>query len=432
MKLSDIKKLNLPKTPGCYQFFNQQGEIIYIGKAANLLARVSSYWRPGTEHTPAKEAMVANVRAIKFIEVDSEVEAFLLEANLIKKYQPYYNILLRDDKRHAYIKVSTEEAWPRVYLTRTVDQSGTYFGPFVSTEAVKEVLKIIRKIWPYRSCTHLPKKACLYYRIGKCPGMCEAKITVAEYQIIIKDIILFLEGRKKDIVRQLEKELKILLKKKQPDEAEQNRIGFLQYQLRQLRQVLGNAQLLSVGDKYANDVVELAKILQLSKVPQRIEGFDIANIFGKHAVGSMVVFAGGEADKSQYRKFKIQTSINEANDVKMLKEILERRLRHSLPGAVEPWLMPDLIVVDGGKGQLNVVLRVIKKMKLDINAISISKGAGLRSSIARDKIFFPGQALPLVLPLASPALHLIKRVRDEAHRFAIGFHRDLRSRGFLR
>jgi excinuclease ABC subunit C len=506
MNIENVKKLNIPTNPGSYQFIDKSGKIVYVGKAANLRSRIFSYWRESAEHSPAKTAMMGEIENIKWIETDTEIEALLLEANLIKKYQPYYNVTLRDDKRFIYIKVSTEEEWPRVFATRALDKSGRYFGPFVSSESVRETLKILRRIWPFRTCRHLPKRACLYYRIGQCPGMCllnaketkdkrkerteEFVIVKKEYAKIIMQIVLFLEGKKGKVIsnlelgiRDLEKEIKKLnkleklemLKKTSPNpllRKEGEELEKLKYQLNNLNRVLADARIVSVGEKYENDVVELAKLLNLPKVPERIEGYDIANIFGRSAVGSMVVFAGGEPDKNEYRKFKIRINEGEANDVGMLREILERRFKHGNWNPVcrrgrleirnleikkerkesgignrelgqtspfpilrkegdESWALPDLIVVDGGKGQLNVAVAVLKKFKLDIAVIAISKGEGLRSAHAPDKLFFPGEKKPLELPLASPAIHLIKRVRDEAHRFAIGYHRKVRGRRFL-
>ncbi len=413
MNLEKVKKLKIPISPGCYKFLNKKGEIIYIGKASNLKSRVFSYWQKSTNHTPAKYSMLKQVNKILLIETDSEIEALLLEANLIKKHQPPYNIVLRDDKRYVYIKVSTEDEWPRIFMTRQIARTGKYFGPFTSVESVRVTLKTIRRIWPFRSCANLPKKTCLYFRIGKCPGMCEAKITKQEYRKIIKQIILFLSGKKQIVVKEMSK----AIKKEKNDE----KINILKYQLLNLNKVLANTSIVSLGDKYATDVIELAKVLGLKKIPKRIEGYDISNIFAKQATGSMVVFKAGEPDKNQYRKFKIKNEEEQAGDVGMLKQILERRFKND-------WPLPDLIIVDGGKAQLNVVSRVLKKASLGITVMSVSKGDGLRSAKAPDKIFFPGEKEPLELPLASPALHIIKRVRDEAHRFAISYHRQLRNK----
>ncbi|MBI2459664.1 MAG: hypothetical protein HYV53_03885, partial [Parcubacteria group bacterium] len=261
-------------------------------------------------------------------------------------------------------------------------------------------------------------RACFYYQIGRCLGICAGKITKQEYlKQVIKPLILFLQGKKKMIIKKLEARIKKLeLKNRETEE-----LARLKYELKNMNQALASSRILSVHEKYANDVVELAKILALPKIPERIEGYDIANIFGKAAVGSMIVFSRGQPDKSQYRKFKIKIGQGQANDVGMLREILERRFNNN-------WPLPDLIIVDGGKAQLNAASRALKKYNWQIPIIAIAKGLGLRSAAAPDKLFFPGQVKPLELPLASPALHLIKRVRDEAHRFAIGYHRRLRSK----
>ncbi|KKR18255.1 MAG: Excinuclease ABC C subunit domain protein [Parcubacteria group bacterium GW2011_GWE2_39_37] len=488
MTIEEVKKLDIPKKPGSYQFYNEAGEIIYVGKAANLQSRVLSYWQKSTDHTPAKFAMLKQINSIKWIETDSEIEALLLESNFIKKYQPQFNVLLRDDKRFAYVKISLEDEIPGIFVTRKVDQAGRYFGPFVSVMAVKETLKTIRKIWPYCATRKTQKKACFYHQIGRCMGICGNVVGKKEYlEKVIKPIILFFEGKKEKIIknyeikiRDLEKKIKKLKEGSDEHVEVMEELGYLKFQVRNMKHVLEHANILGLVDKYATDIVELAKVLGLPKTPDRIEGYDISNIFGREAVGSMVVFTDGEEDKNEYRKFKIKVGQGEASDVRMLREVLERRFAHSenpllrgvapkatgcvagvdveplvksspsqhiplsqegdliLPfirggvaAATEGWTLPDLIVIDGGKPQLNVAAAVLKKHKLKIPLIAISKGNGLRSGIAPDKLFFPGEKKPLSLPLSSPALHLIKRVRDEAHRFAITYHRNLRSKEWL-
>lgn len=409
MDFEKAKKLNIKKGPGCYQFLDKSSNILYIGKAANLKGRVLSYFSKSTGHSPAKYSMLKKVDKIKVIETDSEIEALLLEANLIKKHQPPYNVVMRDDKRYQYIKITDDEL-PRVITTRNIDKAGRYFGPFTSGTAVRETIKAIRKIFPYGGFITLPAGKVSEKRIKRYPELYERAEDKKEYKKIINQITTFLEGGSKKIVRSLEKQIK--------KEKDEKKAASLKYQLLNMKNVLAHANVLSIYDKYAADVIELAKILNLPMVPKRIEGYDISNIFGKYSVGSMVVFKNGESDKNEYRKFKIKTVLG-ANDTAMLKEILARRFKND-------WAHPDLIIIDGGKAQLNASLAVLKKIKLDIPIISISKGEGLRSAKARDKIFFPGEKKPLELPLASPALHIIKRVRDEAHRFAISYHRQKR------
>ena len=442
MNLADIKNLNLPIAPGSYQFYNATGKIVYIGKAANLKSRILSYWQKSASLTPAKYSMLKRIVRIKWIETESEIEALLLEANLVKKYQPDYNVLLRDDKRFAYIKISLDDEIPGVFITRIIDKSGKYFGPFTSALAVRETLRALRKIFPYCLERKIKERPCFYYQLGRCLGICAGKISREDYvRQVIRPLVMFLEGKKGRIIKNYELRIRNLEKVNKKLDSEgatylenQKEIGELKYQLANMKQVLEGAKVIGVADKYANDVVELAKILGLPKIPERIEGYDIANIFGKEAAGSMVVFSGGESNKNEYRKFKIKIGQGQANDIGMLKEVLERRFKHTSPqpspykGEGGNWPLPDLIVIDGGKAQLNAAVRILKKRRLEIPLVAISKGLGLRSSVAPDKLFFPGEKKPLELPLASPALHLIKRVRDEAHRFAIGYHRKLRSR----
>ena len=451
MNLENIKKLNIPKSPGIYQFKDKKGRIIYIGKAANLRSRTLSYWRESANHSPAKYSMLKQIDKINWIETESEIEALLLEANLIKKFQPAFNIVMRDDKRFVYIKVSLEDEIPGIFITRKIEKSGKYFGPFISVEAVRQTLKVIRKIWPYCAERKPKKKPCFYYQINRCLGICAGLLSRKEYMgKVIKPIILFLEGKKSKIIKNLELRIKkynanAANNKRMPriDSEKKQEVELLKYQLLNITKVLRHANILSVGEKYANDVVELAKVLGLPRVPERIEGYDVSNIFGREAVGSMVVFSGGEPDKSEYRKFKIKIGQGQANDIGMLREILGRRFRHGKNFSIKKnkkivnqkyaienpeWPLPDLIIIDGGKGQLNAVLSVLKRVKLDIPVIAISKGGGLRSAMAPDKIFFPGEKKSLELPLASPTLHLLKRVRDEAHRFAIAYHRKLRKK----
>lgn len=487
MNIEQVKKLNIPNNPGCYQYFDKNGKLLYIGKAANLYKRVLSYWRTNANHSPAKRSMMEQVAKINIIEVDSEIEALLLESNLIKKHQPPYNIVMRDDKRYQYIKISDDE-YPRVITTREIGKTGHYFGPFTSGTAVVETIKAIRKIFPYGGFITMVASKTNDLKAKRYPELYRAPEDRDEYLKVIKQIELFLEGNARKIFRDFElrikkEELRIEKIKKenkvchsknpsprhpegakategskmfknrslptgqvgftdvQDDSIEniENKIHQLKYRMLNMKNVLAHSNILSVHDKYVADVVELAKILGLAKVPKRIEGYDISNIFGKEAVGSMVVFKNGEPDKREYKKFLIKNSplkrvvaggrgVSSLGDTDMLKEMLERRLRDKHIKGKEAWPLPDLIIIDGGKGQLNVGLAILKKTKLDIAIISVSKGEGLRSAKAPDKIFFPGEKEPLKLPLASPALHIIKRVRDEAHRFAITFHRDRRSK----
>ena len=426
--LEKVKLLSLPLGPGVYQFYDQSKQIIYIGKAVNLRRRVLSYWQNYHQLTPAKQQLVDSIAHIKWQETGSEIEALLLEASLIKKYQPKYNIVWRDDKRYIYIAISAD-AFPRVYLTRKLAPSGQFFGPFTSVQAARETLKAIRKIWPYRSCRAMPKRVCLYYQLGQCPGPCQGLISKSAYQKIIHQLSLFLQGKKQLVVKRIQTELDKYtqeLNKLKPEDrtAIEQKIISLTWQLQQINKVLATSRVLSLEERYANDVVELGKILGLQKPPRRIEGYDISNLYGAQAVGSLVVFVDGEASPSDYKRFKLGGNSANLGDVPLLREMLRRRLAH------DDWFKPDLIIIDGARAQVNAVYNLLKQAGWDVPVIGLAKDRGLRSARALDKVYFPGESKPLQLSLNSPALFLLKRVRNEAHRFAISFHRHIRRKVF--
>ncbi len=426
--LEKVKLLSLPLGPGVYQFYDQSKQIIYIGKAVNLRRRVLSYWQNYHQLTPAKQQLVDSIAHIKWQETGSEIEALLLEASLIKKYQPKYNIVWRDDKRYIYIAISAD-AFPRVYLTRKLAPSGQFFGPFTSVQATRETLKAIRKIWPYRSCRAMPKRVCLYYQLGQCPGPCQGLITQSAYQKIIHQLSLFLQGKKQLVVKRIQTELDKYtqeLNKLKPEDriVIEQKIISLTWQLQQINKVLATSRVLSLEERYANDVVELGKILGLQKPPRRIEGYDISNLYGAQAVGSLVVFVDGEASPQDYKRFKLGGNSANLGDVPLLREMLRRRLAH------DDWFKPDLIIIDGARAQVNAVYNLLKQAGWDVPVIGLAKDRGLRSARALDKVYFPGESKPLQLSLNSPALFLLKRVRNEAHRFAISFHRHIRRKVF--
>jgi len=425
--LAKVKLLSLPLEPGVYQFYDQSKQIVYIGKAVNLRRRVLSYWQNYRQLTPAKQQLVDSVAAIKWQETDSEIEALLLEASLIKKHQPKYNIIWRDDKRYIYIAISAD-TFPRVYLTRKLLSSGQFFGPFTSVQAARETLKAIRKVWPYRSCRAMPKRACLYYQLGQCPGPCQELITPSAYQKNIHQLSLFLQGKKQLVVKRMQAELdkytqELNNKLKSEDRtAVEQKIISLNWQLQQINKVLATSGVLSLEERYANDVVELGKILGIRKPPRCIEGYDVSNLYGAQAVGSLVVFVDGEASPSDYKRFKLGGDSANLGDVPLLREMFRRRLAH------DDWLKPDLIIIDGAKAQVNAVYNLLKQAGWDVPVIGLAKDRGLRSARALDKVYFPGESQPLQLSLNSPALFLLKRVRNEAHRFAISFHRQRRAK----
>ena len=425
------KKLRkLSKGPGVYLFLDAKKKIIYVGKASSLKSRVLSYFRASANLSPAKEVMLSRIVDIKIKETDSEIEALLLEANFIKKYQPPFNVVMRDDKSFAYVKISVEEEFPTVFITRRIEKSGRYFGPFTDVGALKEALKVLRRIffWRPEKCVPGSGRPCFDFQIGRCPGTCIGNVDKKEYAKTIRKVIWFFEGKKGEVIKMVKRELRAVKKGGDPirknisngaSEERAHRLELLKHQLHSLEKVLSHANVVGVLEKYEADARELARVLGIGKPLLRIEGYDISNIFGREATGSMVVFKEGEPNKKEYRKFKIRISEGTPNDVGMMTEMLERRFnRYHHKSKKEIWPIPDLIVIDGGKAQLNACSRVLKKYKLAISHVSLAK--------REEEIYFPGEKKPLKLPRANPALHLLERVRDEAHRFAVSYHRKLR------
>lgn len=405
-----IKIDTLPQKAGVYIFKDKTGKVLYVGKAANLQDRVKSYFQKSTEFSPTKRAMLEKVKNIEHLVCNSEDEALLLECQLIKKYKPKYNIQFRDDKNYLYIRISHPEDFPKLNLTRKIKKDGAhYYGPFTDSGALKRTLAFIRKLFPYRDCNRnifsdtkeeMKQKACLHYYLKRCLGPCIGAITKKEYNKIIRDCELYLKGAKNKLLSSLKREMKKAVSRKDFERA-----AYLRDRLLELATF-------SFTSLKSDPLSELKKKLKLKKL-ERIECYDISNISGKEATGSMVVFENGQPKKSDYRKFKIKT-IKKTNDVGMMQEMLIRRLQH------KEWPRPDLIVVDGGKGQLNAVVMVLEQSKNNIPTIALVK--------KREEIYFPHQSKPLILPRDSKALYLIQHLRDEAHRFAITYHRKLRAK----
>ncbi len=374
------------------------GKILYIGKAVNVRRRVSSYFtRP---HDARIEGLVREIKTIDFKKTDTGIEALILESELIKKHQPPFNIKEKDDKSFLYVEM-TGERFPRIFLARGKDKpNGKRYGPFTSASSIREALRIIRKIFPY--ATHPePKKpqtrACFDYQIGLCPGTCIGAISRKDYLKNIKNIELFFGGKKERIIKNLEREMKTASKA-----LDFERAGELKRQLFALQHIQDVAVI--SDDKIQNPNDKFKKTT-------RIEGYDISNISGASAVGSMVVFTNNEPDKKEYRKFKIKT-VFQPNDFGMLQEVLERRLKNN-------WPLPDLFLIDGGRGQVSAVRGILGKAGIKIPVIGIVKGPERKRNDIIGKI-----------PSFTDLQTLIK-VRDEAHRFAITYHKKVRSREFM-
>ncbi len=538
----------LPASPGVYLMKDTEGNILYVGKAANLRHRVRSYFGASQKLTPKLQRLVARINNLDFFITTSEQEALILEFNLIKQHHPRYNVRLKDDKSYPYLKVSLNEDWPRVYFTRRVEEDGgRYFGPFASARSVRQTLKVLKGIFPFRSCTKTitgtDSRPCLEYHMNLCAGPCIGTVSRQEYSEVIKRVILFLEGKQERIVRELESQMRkaaealdfeqaVLLRdqiqainrviegqkiaatvrgeqdviafasdkdqacvqvffvrggkligresftlqgtsSEQPGQIMSSFIkqyygsaphippllllqhpvddkGVIEGWLQSKRGTKVNIQVPRRGGRkklvdivaenaekglqqlkfkqqataaaLASALAEIERELHLPHLPSRIECYDISNIQGTAAVGSMVVFNQGKPKPSHYRRFSIKT-VSGANDYAMLQEVLRRRFKRSRlqnNGDSGAWaILPDLVLIDGGKGQLNAALSVLQET--GAGSIPI---AGLAKE--NEEIFIPQLTEPIVLPRSSPGLQLLQRARDEAHRFALSYHRRVR------
>lgn len=416
---------HLPDKSGVYLMKNRHGEIIYVGKATSLKKRVSSYFQ-GRGFTPKVQALISHIAAIDYIPTDSEKAALLLEFELIKRYRPRYNVMYRDDKSYPYLKLMIKESWPRLLVTRVIHKDGAkYYGPYPDGSYLRKIVRAVRKYFPLRYCKQvkLPAKACFYYHLKRCAAPCIGQVSTEQYIAVLKEVDLFLRNRPQQLLRYLERRLaehsqtmeyeqaKRVYQEKQFLEEILMRINFRQLDPAALLKThlpeLPQRQLLPL----------LQKELGLPRLPRRIEAFDISNISGQLAVGSMIAFIDGQPAKQDYRRFRIK-SVAGIDDYAMLREVLQRRYRGMLEKKEK---FPDLILVDGGKGQLSQAVSVLKSLSVNVPLASIAK--------REEQIFLPEQSHPIILDRRSPALQLVRHIRDEAHRFAISYHRLLRSKG---
>lgn len=539
----------VPTQPGCYLYYDKNGEIIYVGKAKNLKRRVYSYFHKQHE-SPKTNILVSQIEKLEYIITDSEVEALILESHLIKKHKPKYNILLKDDKKYPYFLI-TDEDFPRIQVVRKKNlnpDKGRFYGPYTDVGAMYATLDFLKRLFPLKQCK-TPKfsnRPCLYYHIGKCLAPCQGKVTPEEYQKLIQQVELFLSGKQSELLKQIQIQMQKYADSEQFEKAAKMRDSYLDLQktLERQKVVYENTKLnediiavlyedgilaivimmiregrlidkkdftyfvdnvdkteyfetffrdyysglklefpdriiskdlQEIGDKelyqdwlkilsgkkvtinYGNgkfkelyelamknatNLLENAKLkkmaqirddfnevgaylaekLHLTNFPNRIECYDISHIQGTNTVASMVVFQNGLPKKTAYRKFKIKSTEGKPDDFLSMKEVLSRRLSR----LGEPkWEKPDLIIIDGGKGQLSSVMQIVEDM-----GIKVGKGGIDFVSLAKreEEVFLPNQSESILLPRESNALYLIQRIRDEAHRFAITFHRDLRSK----
>jgi excinuclease ABC subunit C len=551
MNTLDQKINHLPTAPGVYLFKDKKGAILYVGKAGNIRHRVNSYFQKPAGKDLKTLAMLEKVADIDTMVTDTEKEAFILEDTLIKTHHPRYNVKLRDDKNYPCLKLSLDEEYPTLCIVRRIKKDGSlYFGPYPSATSLRETLRLIRKLFPIRTCmdtkfTHR-LRPCINYEMGRCPGPCCEETDPIKYREVVQQVRMFLAGRNRDLLESLKKRMeeesenlnfegaakirdqiayieRVIEKQKivSTDFLDQDVIGFhrqdhkiIVYPLlvragrlmggrgfvlpstglldeevlssfvfqyyregkfipeqiliprsipeqdfveQRLTELKGKRVRIFVpvkGDKkyllkmacenaeqflFAKDELDkeeekllntLKEKLHLRKVPQRIEAFDISNLQGGNAVGSMVFFEDGKPNKERYRHFRIKT-IEGADDYGMMYEVLLRRYQK----AVEENDLPDLVLLDGGRGQLNVAQEVFRELKIrEVDLISLAKERTIekprlsRLRRTEEKVFHPQYKEPFILGRHSPLLHLLDRIRDEAHRFAITYHKKVRSR----
>lgn len=376
---------NLPRKSGVYIFKNSSGKILYIGKSSDLKERVKSHFN---QPTYKDEIYIKQVKKIEALETDSEIEALILESQLIKKYHPKYNYIWKDDKNYFYVQTK-----PYVF----VNHRPTLLGPFVDGKSLRKTLNLLRKTFPYYSQKKHPENKCPWCHLGLCPG---PNPDIAKYKKDLANLKAILKGKKNFVLKKLKKEMEQASKEQNYELA-----GEIKNKYFSLERVLKNAKIIANGNS--------------SHSQSRIEGYDISNIQGKFAVGSMVVFENGKPNKSEYRKFKIKME-NEPNDTAMIKEVISRRLKHS------EWQLPQIMLIDGGKGQLNAAK----------SAFGASRQAApkiLALAKRNNELFMDNKKEPVLLKnLPQDFANLILRVRDESHRFAISYHKLLRKSHLLK
>ena len=441
--MSIPKPKNIPSSAGIYVFRSQKGPI-YVGKAVNLKKRVFSYFRKRTGQKVKQ--LLREATTLDWLETSSEIGAFLKEAELIKKHRPKYNIVLRDDKNYFYVGI-TQENFPKVFITHqpTEVQNSKipirpsrqalgnnqndnskfkvdYIGPFTSGASLKLVLKLLRRVFPYCTCKNLHKRPCLNSQIGRCFGYCcmfgYPSPNIAEYQNSIKGVKAILNGRGKKLISSLKKEMKMAAKNQDFEAAAQKRNQIFGLEnIFSHRLFLASDQKKAPRDYWSKMEKDLRIILNTKNSIARIEGYDISNISGQEATGSVAVFTEGQPAKAEYRKFRIKT-IQGISDVDMLKEVIRRRLKHS------EWPWPDFMLIDGGRGQLNAAVEILKKSDFP-REVQLPKVAALAKR--EEELYLPGRKFPLPLKnLPSALAQLLQRVRDESHRFARAYHHNLR------
>ncbi|MCC7543777.1 excinuclease ABC subunit UvrC [bacterium] len=417
----------LPSDPGVYLYRDIAGVIIYVGKASQLKRRVRSYFTK--KHADIKTPiLVSNIASIDWIVTGSEVEALFLEAELIKRYKPLYNVRDKDDKNFSYVRVSMQDDFPKVSIQRRPSDDGArYFGPFISTVMVREALRYLRRIFPYFSNSRLVARSALEYQIGVAPA---PNISKREYRTNIRRLVMVLEGRSQKLILELERAMEKASKAQQYEQAAHLRDQYLALRALSKKMIFGAQETFDITTDQA--LTGLAERIGLQRLPKRLECYDISNFQGGDAVSSMVVFTNGTPHQSEYRKFKMRS--RGPNDFAMMAETMRRRFS----GRHTDWAMPDLIIIDGGKGQLAAATEVLDELGVRIPAIGLAKRheeivqrvvdmpIQKQAARARQEERIDGGFRIISLPHTSKTLQLLQRIRDEAHRFAVSYHTSVR------
>ncbi len=414
-----------PATPGVYLMKDGRGRVIYIGKAVRLRQRVASYFQPSAKLDPRKQRMVELVADVDFLDADSEVEALLMENRLIKDLHPKFNVRLADGKTFPYLMITTREDFPGVYVTRTPKSGAKLYGPFTDAYRLRESLSLLQRIFRFRTCGleirddddrrrfHRP---CLLYPIRQCYGPCAAKISREDYRASIQRFRRFMDGKRTALLREMNGKMKAAAKDRDFEEAAR-----LRDQIKAIDTLAkrGEAKVHIQPESFyvdpADGLTRLAKILDLPEVPSVIEGIDIATLQGGESVGSLVSFIGGKPFKNGYRRFKIKT-VAGVDDYAMIREVVTRRYSRL---ARKGERFPDIVLIDGGLGQLHAALEGFEQIEREPpTVVSLAK--------REEELYFAARRKPLRLPRRDPALRLLQYIRDEAHRFAQHYHHILR------
>ncbi len=407
---------SMPDSPGIYKMLDKEGRIIYVGKARSLRKRLLSYFSSGSKDAKTQR-LLANVYNIQFETTPDEESALILEDKLIKEHRPKYNIALRDDKTYPFVRIQKEPDLPKVSIVRRPqlkdkkEQEKTIlFGPYPNVKLLRMALKGLRIIYPFKSCNRY-RKDCLYEKIGLCLAPCEKEISQKNYQQILTGLIETFSGSYEVIIEKLFQKMQETSERQEFESA-----AFYRDAAMALNAVLGKGIVEQTG---LLAIYELRDILKLKYLPRRIEGFDISNIQGEMAVGSMVSFWDGVPDKKNYRRFRIKT-VSKIDDFAMIYEVVKRRCTRISKGE---FAKPDLFLIDGGPGQLKYAQKALFETNLDIPIIAIAK--------KREEVYLPNRRQPLSIPKENAGLRLLQHIRDEAHRFAITYHRYRRKKRIL-